>query len=288
MDELTLYLGTLAAIGIGALVLIVIVLTRGSGGGGRASQQRLRAEQRAVAVSRVQVVLEEPDAGLIWVVNGRATRELAAITDPAERRAIERLLERVRDVEIPLAPSEAWGELPPLETAPSPVEQSHTDNRSLPPSRTEEFPPERGTAEDETPDTGESSNTPPSASAYEDELTRPFLARLRDSLFGIDYDAKPAAASSSWRPPPAPLKKGKSKESADDSGYGLPRFEELNSLLQERLLGMPDAPPTTIRTGRNGMVEILVDGRVYDHIDDVPVDSVRQAMREAVAIWNSR
>jgi len=94
----------------------------------------------------------------------------------------------------------------------------------------------------------------------------------------------------STRPPTPPKpKKGTAKESdATDSGFGIPRFEELNTLLQQRLAMTPDAPPTAIRVGRDGMLEILVQGRIYDHIDDVPDDTVRQAMREAVAIWNQR
>lgn len=288
MDELTLYLGTLAAIGIGALVLIVIVLTRGSGGGVRKSQQRLRSEHRAVAVPRVQVVLAEPDEGLIWVVNGRATRELAAITDPTERRAIQVLLERVREVEMPLAPSDELGmeTFPPIPRAI--VEREGTTTHSLAPSQEGELNPKSGIAVEPLSNTDESPGMPPSPSSYEDELTRPFLSRLRDSLFGVDYDTKPSARSYSVRPPTPSAKKGKIKEPAEESGFGLPRFEELNTLLQQRLLLMPDAPPTTIRMGRDGMLEILVQGRVYDHIDDVPDDSVRQAMREAVAIWNNR
>lgn len=287
MDELTLYLGTLAAIGIGALVLIVIVLTRGSGGG-RNAQQRLRSEHQAVAVPRVQVVLAEPDEGLIWVVNGRATRELAAITDPTERRAIQVLLERVREVEMPLAPSDELGMATFSATPRAIVEREGTTTHPLAPSQEGESRPKSETGVETPSNADESPAIPPSPSSYEDELTRPFLARLRDSLFGVDYDTKPSARSYSMRTPTPSPKKGKTKEPAEESTFGLPRFEELNTLLQQRLLLMPEAPPTTIRMGRDGMLEILVQGRVYDHIDDVPDDSVRQAMREAVAIWNQR
>lgn len=288
MDELTLYLGTLAAIGIGALVLIVIVLTRGSGGGGRTSQQRLRSEHRVVAVPRVQVVLAEPDEGLIWVVNGRATQELATITDPTERRAIAALLERVRDVELPLVPTDELGLMVSPSSAMPPVAQNSMATHPLTPAQEGEPQMESGSGLEQSLDTDETPATPPSSSSYEDELTRPFLARLRDSLFGVDYDTKPSTRSYSVRPPTPSPKKGKAKDPSEESGFGLPRFEELNTLLQQRLLLMPDAPPTVIRMGRDGMLEILVQGRVYDHIDDVPDDSVRQAMREAVAIWNNR
>jgi hypothetical protein len=285
MDEITLYLGTLAAIGIGGLVLIVILLTRGSGGG-RKSQQQLRSEYRSVAVPRVQVVLGEPDEGLIWVVNGRATRDLATISDPTERRAIELLLERVQAVELPMVPSDELGIEITLSDSLALSEPGRTATHSLPPSQEGELGTQEGTSEispSEVPVIPAS----PSPARYEDELTRPFLARLRDSLFGVDYESKPSQRMYSPRPL-SPASKGKAKESVEPPVFGIPRFEELNTLLQQRLAATPDAPPTTIRVGREGMIEILVQGRVYDHIDDVPDDSVRQAMREAVAIWNQR
>lgn len=262
MDEITLYLGTLAAIGIGGLILIVIILTRGSGG--NKGQKRLRAEYREATVPRVQVILGEPEAGLIWVVNGRATRDLATISDPTERRAIEVLVEQVKAVEVETMLSSAALTYPELA---SPIGEL---KEPLPTPETPLMPP-----------------PPPSAISDEDELARPFLSRLRDSLFGVDYETKPSQRTYAPRPiAPPPAKGKKGKEGVEELDFGLPRFEELNTLLQQRLAAVADAPHATIRRGRDGMLEILVQGRVYDHIDDVPDEVVRQAMREAVAIWN--
>jgi hypothetical protein len=304
MDEMTLYLGTLAAVGVGGLILIVLILTRGSGGGGKRKSQQLRNEPRAVAVPRVQVVLAEGEEGLIWVVNGRATRDLALITDPTERRAIEILLERIQAVQIPPLAVEPVGTTATHPLAPSwegepygAQDESHDVGAgqgitNLPPSNLESRSPLKpqdagqgmqgagGRTSPETPVTS------PDPLSYEDELTRPFLARLRDSLFGVDYDTKPSARAYSMRPSPIP-KKGKTKEAERmDSGFGIPRFEELNTLVQQKVAALPDAPYTMIRVGGDGMIEIVVQGRVFGHIDDVPDDAVRGAIQEAVAIWN--
>jgi hypothetical protein len=293
MDEMTLYLGTLAAIGAGGLILIVLILTRGSGGGRKRNTQQLRNEPRAVAVPRVQVVMAEGEEGLIWVVNGRATRDLALITDPTERRAIEILLARVQAVQMPTLPTDpisggaqdagrgtqdVRGDVGAVEDVT--LSNVKSDAPLEPQDAGQGMQGVGGRTSPETPVTF------PDPLSYEDELTRPFLARLRDSLFGVDYDTKPSARAYSMRPPPIP-KKGNTKETEPmDSGFGIPRFEELNMLVQQKVAALPDAPYTMIRVGGDGMLAIVVQGRIYGHIDDVPDDAVRGAIQEAVAIWN--
>lgn len=278
MDEVTLYLGTLAAIGVGGLILIVVILTRGSGGD-RGKSQPVRNAPRSSPVPRVQVVLAEGDESLIWVVNGRATRDLALITDPTERQAIATLLKRVQAVQMPILEVTEPSARYPLPPSP----QEKLDETQDAERGTQQI--DAGYTPDETPVAPPAS--PPSLT-YEDELTRPFLARLRDSLFGVDYDTKPSTRMYSMRPSPPP-KKGAAKEpDLMESGFGIPRFEELNALVQQKLAALPDAPHTAIRVGRDGLLEIVVQGRVYEHIDEVPDEAVRHAIQEAVAIWNRR
>src|SRR5688500_5753066 len=99
MDEILIYLGTLAAIVLGALALIVILVSRNARSQNAPSQRR--AEPRAVT-PRVYFALTESEGELLWLVNGRVIKDLALVTDPAERLAIATLINHARKVPLPL------------------------------------------------------------------------------------------------------------------------------------------------------------------------------------------
>jgi hypothetical protein len=266
--DVFVYLGTLAAIIVVALILIVIVTSRRSRG--KPSPSHTRSPARSLPL--VQVALGKEDGELLWAIDGRVTRDLASVTGPAERLAVAELIERVREVHLPALSPQNGALLAPPAFAETP--------RSGEPRAEAVAQTVRGAA-----GAMETHLPPSTASRPEDELDRPFLGRLRESVFGVDYAPGPARAL--FAPPPSVApRRGKKKVEVPEPTYGIPRFEELSALVQEKLAGEPDAPPASIRVGHDGMLEIVVDGRIYGHINDVPDETARRAIQSAVESWN--
>jgi hypothetical protein len=109
---------------------------------------------------------------------------------------------------------------------------------------------------------------------FEEELELPLIERLKSSFFSGSNTSSTVTEALDRLERSAPP--------------AMPRIEELDDLLQMRLVNVPAAPKASIRAGVNGLLEISVAGRTYERIDDVPFEAVRDAMREAVQVWERR
>jgi hypothetical protein len=145
--------------------------------------------------------------------------------------------------------------------------------RMLPPTGTavhdpDDPPPgkERALSPPSVPEPARPSRPARSTFTYEEELERPLLERLKLSFFG----GAPEVEQSTLQEIDRPVMQG---------------FDDLNQHLQEQLARQPDAPPAMIRAGANGLLEIVVAGQVYERVESIPDEGVRQAMREAVRKW---
>lgn len=260
-DPLFLYLGTLGAIGVGGLIAIIYLLARQN-----RPRDPLRPREPQAATSGnikmppVQVVYTQ-EGEILWVLNGRVVRDLSTVTDEREQEHIRTLLQKLSPLSLAIpATTETESDATLEKNTESPVNVEPTAPVAPAPA----MPP-----------------TPRPVASDDTEMTRPFFDRLRDSIRTPTYNTTPPPRPTPAKPQPLPSLKN------NETGIGIPRFDELDALLQQKLAALPDAPPTTIRVGSDGMLEIVVAGQVYGHINDIPDEAVRAAMRDAVAIWNS-
>ncbi len=279
MDTLT-YFAIILSIGIICVIVTIIVLLRGwaqSRGGPR----RAPSQSAPLSPARAQVIFPGQGKPLVWVVGGHSYPNPAAIADPRQRAAFDEFLGLLREA-LPLAalqtPSPAAAPAPSapdyaarfntLEGAQEPLAAS-TPNGS-PVVKQEAVP----TPSEPLPPPAMALPTPPVRRTFEEELELPLLERLKSSFFsGSNTSSSVTQTLDRLERSAPPL---------------MPRIEELDDLLQMRLVNVPAAPKASIRAGVNGLLEIIVAGRVYERIDDVPFDTVRDAMREAVQVWERR
>lgn len=275
MDAFTYIALMLAGLFILLLVLMMLLLRSGQSRTTRARNQR--DELTATTLPRVQVVALADDRPLVWVVGGRAYEGMIGVEDATHRAALESFVTRL-DAALPHARAALhnsvshatpalFGEEPaatvtdtfarpesPVSATRLPISQT-TGTRPLAPSSLQGANTSRGERAFRT---------------YEEEMELPLMQRLRSSFFG---SANPAPQSSQLM-------------NLATSGPIL-KVDEVDSILQAELAQLTNPPRASIRSGPTGLIEIVVDGRVFERIDDVPDPTVRQLMKDAVHRWEA-
>jgi hypothetical protein len=279
MDTLT-YFAIILSIGIICVIVAIAVLLRGWAQA-RGGPRRSPSQSAPLSPARAQVIYPGQGRPLVWVVGGHSYPNPGAIADPRQRAAFDEFLGLLREAlpATPLpTPSPAAAPAPSapdyaarfstLDGAQEPLAASAPDGSPV--VKPEAVP----TASAPLPIPATARTTPPVRRTFEEELELPLFERLKSSFFSGGSNV------SSMTQTLERLERA--------SQPVMPRIEELDDLLQMRLVNVPAAPKASIRTGANGLLEIFVAGRAYERIDDVPFDSVRDAMREAVQIWERR
>lgn len=257
--DIMVYFGGLGLVLVLAMVGIVVLAMRQ---GRRSSRPRTRqAAEPTRRGPRVQVVLPEVGEPLVWVVEGRRYAHPDGVTEADARAALDAFLGQFRHI-FP----DGLPELP----LPAPVVGSEGERLAGEELSAEgSGGPEMGQeVRESTPSEPRPPAAPRAPLSYEEEMERPFFERLRSSFFGSE-----PRRSSSLAATQLPQ---------------MPKLSDLDELMRERLAMAPDLPPTTVRTGSDGLLEFVVEGEVYQSISDIPHEGVRTVMREAVRIWESR
>nr|WP_290670485.1 hypothetical protein [Ardenticatena sp.] len=108
----------------------------------------------------------------------------------------------------------------------------------------------------------------------------------------------PEAVSSPRTPPPAQTTPSSAKRPSltgvatplnnlhPDPARGL--AEQVDAILQEMLMKMPNPPDVSLATAHDGRMRISYEGRIYSTIEQVPDPEVQQMIRQAVALWEQR
>lgn len=287
MDALT-YFAIILGIGIISVVVALFVVLRNWSQSRNGGARRVPSQPFSVSSARVHAILPGPGKPVVWVVSGKSYAHPADVTDPQQRAALDEFFGAVRAVlpaPTPLASAPAtaptvepsapdyaarFGALPNHSSqastpATSPSALAHPASLVVP-NVAPSF---------EEPTTLPTMPTPPVRRTYEEELELPLFQRLKSSFFSGGNNSTGSVTETLDRlertAPPT-----------------MPKIEELDDLLQMRLANLPHAPTASIRPGVGGLLQIIVAGQVYEHIDEVPHDNVRAAIREAVQIWERR
>lgn len=256
MDN-ALILAILGMMGLLALffILLLFLFLRQKQGRPAGKQRQAPSEEAGRAprqrFARVAVVWPQEGSPLLWSVDGKPFNHPDEVTDPEQRAALATFFEVLRR-EVPSPIAAPRSPLPKPRQAPAPQDRlSETDSPAPRPAPATPPAPQR----------------PPRPRSYEEEMEQPLVERLKSSFL-----------VGRTRPSPA--------ETLDRLDQPvIPQLDELDQLLRARLAALPDAPTASIRRGSNGLLEIMVAGRSYERIDDVPQEDVRQAMREAIRAW---
>ncbi len=282
--QLLLYFGILAFIGVGAFVLFIVISIRSDQ---KESQKRPKRPKTTISGAyRMQVIL--PDAGkpLIWLANGFAYQHPNEMEDTDDISALTEFLAKLQDASpnstISLPKNASQEAAPAISPSISEMEEVKISEESEERQEDESAPAETPvnppaaladeTAREHSPIGPEKLPVSPTLS-YEEQMELPFLERLRASFFGESAHPAPRKRSSTFQPSPVAR---------------IPKLDELQDIVHKQLANMPDAPLISIRTGNNGLLEIVVDNQSYERIDDIPDDTIRQTMHKSVKIWESR
>lgn len=280
--QLLLYFGTLALIGIAAFVLFIVISIRSDQ---KESQKQRKQQKKTISGAyRMQVILPEAGKPLIWLANGFAYHHPNEIEDTDDISALTEFLAKLQDASpnstFSLPTHTSQKPLPVISVSSSDVEEAkispaREEEGDLPaetpvkPASTE--PLTKQSTKDNSPIEPEKLPISPALS-YEEQMELPFLERLRASFFGERAHSAPTKSSTIQPTPVA----------------SIPKLDELEEIVHKQLANMPDAPLILIRTGNDGLLEIVVDHQSYERIDDIPDETIRQAMHNSVKIWESR
>lgn len=278
--QLLLYFGILAFIGVGAFVLFIVISIRSDK---KESQKRRKRQKTTISGAyRMQVILPEAGKPLIWLANGFAYQHPNEMEDTDDISALTEFLAKLQDASpnttISLSKNASQEAAPAISPSISEVEEAKISEETqdeTAPAETPVSPPAplaEQRATDHSPIGPEKLPVSPALS-YEEQMELPFLERLRSSFFGEPARPAPRKRSSNFQP---------SQVST------IPKLDELEEILHKQLANMPEAPLISIRTGNDGLLEIVVDHQSYQRIDDIPDDTIRQAMHKSVKIWESR
>ncbi len=252
-------LGMMALLALFFILLLVLFLrqkqVREQGKARRAAPEAPARGTRP-RVARVAVVWPEEGAPLLWSVDGKPYAHPDEVTEPEQRAALATFFDILQRTVLPPAPVRAPA---PLDTAPKPA--------IAPPA------PQKAEAEElpawlTVPPAPRAAPRPARPLSYEEAMEQPLVERLKSSFLTGRMRAISGTETLEKLEKPA-----------------IPQLDELDQLLRARLAGLPHAPSALIRQGSSGLLEIVVAGRIYERIEDVPQEEVRQAMREAVRAW---
>lgn len=269
--DMMLYFGVLAFVAFGGLALFVVLALREDKKSSPAKATRVR-----VPVDGPQMLVVLPKAGkpLQWIINGQRYTHPDQVTEAEDLALLTEFLGRLR-----LAlPNQMEGE----GLSVTPVSMASVNGTSESGSGSESESASDAFAEPNSSSLSASSfaaklaaKTNPDASSpartYEEEMERPFVERLRTSFFN---------------PPPSTTQRVVLEGMTPSTSFS--PWEGLEPILQARLALMPDVPEVELRPGRGGLLQIIVGGRSYERVDDIPNEQVRQAMREAIKVWEAR
>ncbi|MBA3531313.1 MAG: hypothetical protein H0T73_05255 [Ardenticatenales bacterium] len=288
--QILLYFGALMLLATMATVSFLLFARREGANKDRHKRLRKRPDEEVASAPRsaqVQLVWAGEDMPLIWMVEGQTYAHPDSISSPEQRAIVEQFVKKLGEslpgllVPRPIPASSARKREP---TAPAKVVEpavvpptDEAEGHEQVDEVIEEAPPvEPDSDETDKPTIAEPSVAPPSARTvsprprtYEEMMELPFLERLKASFFG----------------PREPTPVDKLNQAERQLLPTLPKVDDLNTILQSRLARLTDAPLASIRPTTQGLLEIIVDGKIYERIDDVPDEQVRATMREAVRIW---
>lgn len=151
-------------------------------------------------------------------------------------------------------------QLPPEATTPLPPEGLLEPSTSQQPARTPEMAPST------TPSPAASAPQPPMALADDPAFTQPFWRRLKESILSA--------------PPPPP-------RIPAISTSALTMLDQIDDLFQENLRQLPAPPEAHVRPAPDGGMQIVVAGRVYHSVGEIPSPAVAEALRQAVKSWEA-
>jgi hypothetical protein len=281
--QLLLYFGILAFIGVGAFVLFIVISIRSDK---KESQKRQKRQKTTISGAyRMQVILPEAGKPLIWLANGFAYQHPNEMEDTDDISALTEFMAKLQDASpnttISLSKNASLEAAPAISPSISEVEEAkiseETQKNETAPAETPVSPPATAPlaeqrATDHSPIGPDKLPVSPALS-YEEQMELPFLERLRSSFFGQPARPAPRKRSSNFQPSQVAT---------------IPKLDELEEIVHKQLANMPEAPLISIRTGNDGLLEIVVDNQSYERIDDIPDDTIRQAMHKSVKIWESR
>jgi hypothetical protein len=274
---------------------------------------------------QVQVVWAGEEMPLIWQVEGRPYAHPDSVTEPEQRVVVQQFIEKLGEsLPSLLAPRPVPAAAAPLPTprqappSPEPVTDSIAEPEESPPLPAAEEVAERVEVHEETepellgnPEAEEVPEVPLSEPIVEAAESAPLAAEesmeLAQSASSLETPVTPPAErkkpsrprtyeemmelpflerlKASFFTTPAPTSTDRLDQAERQALPTMPKVDDLNSILQRRLSLHADVPPASIRPTPQGLLEIIVDGKIYERIDDVPHEKVRETMREAVRIW---
>lgn len=109
------------------------------------------------------------------------------------------------------------------------------------------------------------------------------------SRAGVTSAPSPAEKSSGWsRFGFGGGKKEAAAATSAEEPLGLNLAEEIDQIVQQRLLEANESIPVRVTTASTGMVAIIVAGQRFDMVDDIEPERIRILVQEAIRTYNER
>lgn len=276
--QIILYFGGLALVTLLGLAFLFVMFLRGRS---TPDIHQPRQPRGGEPVGRqhpmVQVVLPDEGGSLVWLIEGQLYTDPSLAASPEEHNALrlfrEQMLAALGGIQqtAPRAPSHSGPGLQRTLLPPGPIAQRQARAIAEEPDEPAgPQPPVRKVPQVPPPPVAPRSAPASRSLTYEEALQRPLFERLRDSFLG---DRGNNGVT----------------ERLDQMSYSaIPRLDSLDDFLQAELAELPREIHASIRIGVNGLLEIIVDGTVFERIEEIQQADVRGAMRRAVQQWERR